>query len=353
VVSKSILIAVVIGVFFAGIGVSYAYFANTYDPMSMKFQNQELFDQMMSNNPKMSQMWINSGMMNESQMQEQMMNMMKQNPQQMQQMIMNNMHDSDQMTMMEDMMADMMKRMQNDPELKQAMMEHMDRMKASRDIMMGTVDTDSSMMTGMMAGMMAGSAMSFNPDVPITIPMIDGYYNGDKVYFIHTELSDEKMADMMTRMVNFPTLYTPDLENISVDDIGKFYVFTNGIAGTGRYGGGPFFFQIDLFDTIPTSNGYSEFRVPQLVTWNEDSTPRLLTSVNELLDAKANGELSIKSADFVVHLPMIVWNSGMAEEIKKPFVTMSQFDAKVINIDENNYTVTLQFHPADSMDMMN
>ena len=348
-VNKSILIAVVIGVFFAGIGVSYAYFANTYDPMSMKFQNQELFDQMMSNNPKMSQMWMDSGMMNESQMQEQMMNMMKQNPQQMQQMIMNNMHDSDQMTMMEDMMADMMKRMQNDPELKQAMMEHMDRMKASRESMMGTVDTDSSMMDDTMTS----SAMSFNPDVPITIPMIDGYYNGDKVFFIHTELSDEKMADMMTRMVNFPTLYTPNLENISVDDIGKFYVFTNGIAGTGRYGGGPFFYQIDLFDTIPTSNGYSEFRVPQLVTWNEDSTPRLLTSVSELFDAETNGELSIKSADFIVHLPMIVWNSGMAEEIKKPFVTMPQFDTTVINIDEDNYTVTLQFHPADSMDMMN
>jgi len=355
VVNKSILITVVIGVFFAGIGVSYAYFTNTYDPMSMKFQNQELFDQMMSNNPKMSQMWINSGMMtpqqtmNNSQMQQQMMDMMLTDSDTMQEMILSTMKDSDQMTMMEDMMKIMMDKMQNNPELKQAMMEHMDRMRASRDIMMGTVDTDSSMMTGMMAG----SEMAFNPDVPITIPMIDGYYNGDKVYFIHTELSDEKMADMMTRMVNFPTLYTPDLENISVDDIGKFYVFANGIAGTGRYGGGPFFYQIDIFDTIPTSNGYSEFRVPQLVTWNEDSTPRLLTSVSELLDAKANGELSIKSADFVVHLPMILWDSGMAEEIKKPFVTMPKFDATVINIDEDNYTVTLQFNPIDTMNMMN
>jgi len=243
----------------------------------------------------------------------------------------------------------MMDKMQNDPELKQAMMEHMDRMRASRDIMMGTMDTDSSMMNGMMTS----STMSFNPDVPITIPMIDGYYNGEKVYFIHTELSDEKMANMMTSMVNFPTLYTSDLENISDEDLGKFYVFTNGIAGTGPYGGGPFFFQIDIFDTVPNSDGYSEFRVPQLVTWNDDSTPRILTSVNELLDAETNGELSIQSADFVVHLPMIVWDSGMAEEIKKPFVTMPKFDTKVINIDEDNYTVTLEFHPIDSMDMMN
>jgi len=62
VVSQPIWIAIVIVVFFVGIGLSYAHFANTYDPMSMKFHNQELFDQMMSNNPKMSQHWMDSGM---------------------------------------------------------------------------------------------------------------------------------------------------------------------------------------------------------------------------------------------------------------------------------------------------
>ncbi len=63
-VSQPIWIAVVIVVFFIGIGASYAHFANTYDPMSMKIHNQELFDQMMSHNPKMSQQWMDSDMMN-------------------------------------------------------------------------------------------------------------------------------------------------------------------------------------------------------------------------------------------------------------------------------------------------
>jgi uncharacterized protein HemY len=85
-------------------------------------------------------------MMNDPQIKEQMIDMMNQNPQQMQQIIMNNMHDSDQMTMMEDMMEDMMERMKTDPELEQAMMEHMDRMKSSRDAMMNT----NSMMKDMM-----------------------------------------------------------------------------------------------------------------------------------------------------------------------------------------------------------
>ncbi len=57
-VNQIIWIGIVIVVFFVGIGVSYAHFANTYDPMSMKFQNQQMFDQMMSNNPMMSQQWM-------------------------------------------------------------------------------------------------------------------------------------------------------------------------------------------------------------------------------------------------------------------------------------------------------
>lgn len=209
---------------------------------------------------------------------------------------------------------------------------------------------DSSMMGNMM------SNMPFNPEMPITIPMIDGYYNGKKVFFIHTEISDRDMANMMSMMINFPTIHVSDLENISEEDLGKFYVFTNGISGTGPYGGGPFMFQIDIFDSVPGQEGYSEFRVPQLVTWNENSSPRLLTSVDELLEAQTNGELSIKPADFVVHLPMIVWDAGtkkQAEHIEEPFITMPKFDAQVVNIDEDNYTVTLRFHPAGSMDMMN
>jgi len=65
------------------------------------------------------------------------------NDPEMQKMIMATMQDSNQIQLMEDMMADMMKRMQTDPELKQAMMEHMERMKSSGNDMMGN-------MTGMM-----------------------------------------------------------------------------------------------------------------------------------------------------------------------------------------------------------
>ena len=136
-ISQPIWIAIVIVIFFIGVGASYAHFANTYDPMSMKFQNQELFDQMMSHNPKMSQQWMDSDMMN-----------IMMNDPEMQKMIMTTMHDSNQIQLMEDMMDDMMERMKIDPELKQAMMEHMTRMKSSRDAMME--NTDNQTMNDMM-----------------------------------------------------------------------------------------------------------------------------------------------------------------------------------------------------------
>jgi len=129
-VSKGIFIGVAIGVFFAGIGIGYAALQST--PTSPMMSSQQ-----MMNDPEQMKQW---------------MSIMMENPQQMQQMIMTTMHDSDQMTMMENMMADMMERMQTDPELEQAMMKHMANMKTSRDTMMGGNMMDSEMMNQQMQG---------------------------------------------------------------------------------------------------------------------------------------------------------------------------------------------------------
>ncbi len=160
-VSQPIWIAIVIGVFFVGIGVSYGYFANTYDPMSMKFQNQELFDQMISNNPKMSQHWMGSDMMtpqqmmNDPQMINQWMDTMMNDPQTMQQM-----HD---MMMsnpqhMNQMMGPMMNTMMNDPQMQQQMINHMMGHQGMMNHMMNNQD----MMNMMGGNMMMGNNMMNN-----------------------------------------------------------------------------------------------------------------------------------------------------------------------------------------------
>ncbi len=148
-VSQPIWIAIVIGVFFVGVGASYAYFASTYDPMSMKFQNQELFDQMMSNNPKMSQHWMGSDMMNPQQMMNnpemmnQWMNTMMNDPQMMQQM-----HDMmmSNPQYMNQMMGPMMNTMMNDPQMQQQMMTHMMNNPEMMNMMGGNMMMGNNMM---------------------------------------------------------------------------------------------------------------------------------------------------------------------------------------------------------------
>ena len=269
---QAIWIGITIAVFFIGVGVTSTILSATYNPNTMKFANQELFEQMMSQNPKMTAKWLDTTMGSE----------MREKP----------------------MMSD----------------------------------------------------MSFNVNAPITIPLIDGYYNGEKVFFVHTEVSDKAMAEMMTMMINFPTLHVPDLKNMPQDKMSKVYVFTNGISGSGPYGGGPFMYQIDVFDSIPDQIGYSQFRVPHLVTWNENSTPRILISVDEIMEAELNAELTIQKTDNVVNTPMIVWKSdGMkqrASMIQRIFESMPGVDGEVTNVDVDNYLVMLKMHSKNGMGMM-
>jgi len=209
-----------------------------------------------------------------------------------------------------------------------------------------------------MMGDSMSKQMQYSADAPITLPMIDGYYNGEKVYFIHTEASDSDIAGMLGMMVNFPTLYVPELTNIQPAELGKVYIFTNGIPGSGPYGGGPFFFQIDIFDAIPGQEGYGQFRTPYLVTWTENSSPILLTSIEDLLEAEANGELSIEKTDVVVNAPMIVWRTDNGKEqtasmIQNMFESMQGVDGEVVKVDVDNYIATFKLNLDKKMNTMN
>ncbi len=157
-VSQPIWIGIVIVVFFVGIGVSYAIFASTSDPNTMKFQNQELFDQMMSQNPKMTANWLET-MMQDAQFHDKAMDYMAKNPEQMNQwMVQDPKHVEEMATAMKenhDFMMEMMSVMMNDPALRLQMMGHMTENQESMEMM-------KKMMGQNMMGseMMSGSTMS-------------------------------------------------------------------------------------------------------------------------------------------------------------------------------------------------
>ena len=212
----------------------------------------------------------------------------------------------------------------------------------------------------MMSQGMMKQNMPFNVDVPVIMPMIDGYYKGNKVYFVHTEVSDSAMAEMMSKMINFPTLHVPELKNIPEDQMGRVYVFTNGVPGSEPYGGGPFMFQIDVFDSIPGQKEYSQFRIPYLVTWNNDTKPRILNSESVILKAESDGKVTIEKSNLVVNVPMITWEMevyygkamGKISMIPRIFESMSGIEGELIFVNEKNYVAIFKLHSEKDMDMM-
>ena len=212
----------------------------------------------------------------------------------------------------------------------------------------------------MMSQGMMKQNMPFNVDVPVIMPMIDGYYKGNKVYFVHTEVSDPVMAEMMSKMINFPTLHVPELKNIPEDQMAKVYVFTNGVPGSEPYGGGPFMFQIDVFDSIPGQKEYSQFRIPYLVTWNNDTKPRILNSESAILKAKSDDKITIEKSNLVVNVPIITWEMevyygkamGKTSMIPRIFESMSGVEGELIFVNEKNYVAIFKLHSEKDMGMM-
>lgn len=189
--SQVILIGIVIAAFFAGMGGTYLIFHTGSSDVNSNFNMmentqhaQEMAIMMNANHDFTMEMM--SVMVEDPALQLQIIGHMAENPEAMKQimnlidkeMIMSTMKDSDQMKLMEDMMADMMQRMQNDPQLEQAMMEHMEKMKFSNDSM---IDSDDSMMSDMMDVKTNSPSCTSNWYVTGYFLPLESDYSGNKI----------------------------------------------------------------------------------------------------------------------------------------------------------------------------
>lgn len=136
-------------------------------------------------------------------------------------------------------------------------------------------------------------------------PLVRGLYEGDNVFFIHTEASDPGVASLLTDMMGPQVVTVPSLADIPEELLGAVYVFTNGITGMGPMG-----FQPDIFDSIPGDEAYTPLRALNLVTWQEGAAPRMLDSVAEVEAARAANEIVIEQPGVVVNMPILVWSGG-------------------------------------------
>ncbi len=231
------------------------------------------------------------------------------------------------MTRMADLqqrMQAMMQQAQPDPQAMAEMQREMQTLMQQMQQMMGRRPAmpDMDQMSQMMAMMQTMMQMMATPEAQAQMqemmggmageqtagdfaPLVKGLYEGEELFFIHTEASDPDVANMLTVMMGPQVVLVPKLAETPASLLADVYVFTNGVEG-----GGPFGFQPDVFDSVPGGEGYSPLRAVSLVTWKEDATARMLDSVAEVQKAESAGEITLERPGAVVNMPVLVWPGG-------------------------------------------
>lgn len=209
----------------------------------------------------------------------------------------------------------------------------------------GTIvqSNDNVTMEEMEAVVSPGSLLTLSrANVPATIPMHMGYYDGDSVYYIITDSSDPTHAELITENQGWKVELAPLLANTPESALSTTYMFTNGIEGDGVHG-----FQGEVFTSTPAQPEiYSALTSHVHVTWNDGKTPRVLDSEEMILAAEDANEITLSQVPVVLNMPQIVWPEGqmMVKEDKALADDTPYGGGQVLDIDTEEMTVTFVAH---------
>jgi len=179
-------------------------------------------------------------------------------------------------------------------------------------------------------------------NVPAIIPLHQGYYDGESVYFIITDASDQKHADLISENQEWKVELAPLLANAPDEALSTTYMFTNGVVGDGVHG-----FQGEVFTSTPAQpDMYSGLTSHVHVSWDGSGTPMILASEDEILRAEKEGKLTLEPLDVVINMPQVVWPDGqMSVKADKTLADDTPYGGgQVLDIDLEEMTATFIAH---------
>jgi hypothetical protein len=182
-----------------------------------------------------------------------------------------------------------------------------------------------------------------NANIEIDIPLMKGYENGNEIFFIATDASDNQIAAQITNATGFKVNFAPILARTPQEARGQAYVFENGIEGEGPLG-----FQLPVINARPGQEGYSPLLQINVVRWNEAASPTELRSEQDIIAASNAGQLTIDKTDVIVNHPAVQWEGGsltIREDVLNITDESSYMGGQVTNIDTAvNMTATFVAH---------
>ena len=179
-------------------------------------------------------------------------------------------------------------------------------------------------------------------NVPATIPMHKGIYNGNQILYILTDGSDEDYAKTLTEKQGWNVELAPAIANVPEDTLQKLFIFKNGIDGDGIYG-----FQDEVFSSTPSQESqYSALSSVIEVTWKIGQKEIRLESVADVLAAEEGGRVEFNETGIVLNTPQIVWPGGqMTVRSDKEITNETPYGGgQITEINEEESTVTFVAH---------
>ena len=182
------------------------------------------------------------------------------------------------------------------------------------------------------------SRTSVSTDIPLHL----GYYDGDSVYFIITDASDEKHAKIISEKQVWNVEVAPLLENTPKEALSTAYLFVNGVDGEGIHG-----YQSEVVTSTPAqTETYSALTSHIHVIWTDENNARVLDSEQAVIDAEINGEVTLVKLPVVLNMPQIVWPDGQMTIKEDKILTDSTpyGKAQVLDINLDEMFVTFVAH---------
>jgi hypothetical protein len=142
----------------------------------------------------------------------------------------------------------------------------------------------------------------------ISLLLAKGYVNGKIAFFIATDASDNGTAASITKNPGFKVNFAPALAFVPESSRQQGYEFINGVRGEGSFG-----FQLPIASALPGDKNYSPLVQLNFVKWNSNNNSststvvvaRELKSVNEIMAAQKNNELTIAKTNIVINSPAV------------------------------------------------
>lgn len=179
-------------------------------------------------------------------------------------------------------------------------------------------------------------------NVPVQIPMHTGFHNGSELSYIITDSSDADLAKTISEKQNWNVEAAPVLSATPDSILQTIYLFTNGVKSDGIYG-----FQNAVFSNTPEQRQeYTALRKIVEVSWYPGQRSAVLTSVEDIIEAKQDGKLNTKETDAIINAPQIIWPDG-----QMPVRQQSTLDddtpyigGQILEIDTESGVVTFVAH---------